>query len=332
MVNKRLRRKKNTIGLKKKKGSRSKQSYRQLVRILTGVVILIVLVVAAFTLTHYLLKRPVIKPFTPPAAVHNVPPEAPVSKPTYEIFPERDLPPTNPVTPFDPGEKHTLPDLPKVSIIIDDLGYDPYIAFDLLELEGPLTFAMLPRAPFNDQIIPEAHAKGFEIMLHLPMEPKEYPRIHPGPGALYTHMEPDHLIRQLIENINSIPHIRGINNHMGSQMTASASQMRQIFTIVKKQELYFIDSRTSADTICRSSAKLLKIPFAERDIFIDHQLEPQFIRKQIDRLIQRAHQNGQAVGIAHPHFITFDILRDVLPKVKEKIELVPASRVVHQLE
>jgi hypothetical protein len=145
-------------------------------------------------------------------------------------------------------------------------------------------------------------------------------------------MDPDLLISQLIENINNIKNIRGINNHMGSKMTASASQMRQIFTIVKKQGLYFIDSRTSADTVCRSSAKLLKIPFAERDVFIDHFLDPQFIRKQMKLLVQQAHKNGRAVGIAHPHFITCEILHDVLPEIQEEIQLVQASKIVRQLK
>lgn len=330
MANQRLRRKKKITSLKKKRGSKGNQYRKQLLKILTGIALLVALVVAAFGLTHHLLKRPVVSTGTPPLTIYNVPPEANLSKPTYEIFPKRDLPPATPIKPSDQQKKEFPFDRPKVAIIIDDLGYDAYIAQDLLELDGPLTFAMLPNAPFNDQIITAAHAEGFEIMLHLPMEPKEYPRVNPGPGALLTSMEPDHLIMQLTENIESIPHLKGINNHMGSKMTASSSQMRQIFTILKKRGLFFIDSRTSADTICRSSAKLLKIPFAERDVFIDHSLDPQFIRKQIKRLVQQARKNGQAVGIAHPHFITFDILRDVLPKLEKEIRLVPASEVVHQ--
>jgi hypothetical protein len=143
-------------------------------------------------------------------------------------------------------------------------------------------------------------------------------------------MDPDQLIAQLNENLLNIPYLKGVNNHMGSRMTSSSSQMRQIFTILKKRGLFFVDSRTSSDTICRSSAKLLKLPFAERDIFIDHLTEPQFIRSQMNKLIRRARKNGNAVGIAHPHGITFDVMQSFFPKLKKEVQLVQASQVVQQ--
>jgi hypothetical protein len=330
MVSKKPRRTKGKRSSKRKKSTKGNQYKVQLIKALIGTSILIALVLIAIVLAHNLLLKPPIKLDPPPLATSSMPPEAHLNKPTYEIFPPKDQPPSVPIKP----KVEDLPPsvLPKLAIIIDDVGYDLNIIEKFLELSGPLTFALLPKAPYNAYTIRAAHAKNFEIMLHLPMEPKEYPKVNPGPGALLTSMDPDQLIAQLTENISEIPNLRGVNNHMGSKMTSSASQMRQIFTILKKRGLFFIDSRTSADTICRSSAKLLKIPFAERDIFIDHVPEPQFIRQQIAKLIQRTKNNGQAVGIAHPHIITFDVLRQVLPKIEKEVQLVPASMVVHQIK
>lgn len=301
----------------------------QLIKVVAGLTLIIALIVIAVGLAHHLLLKPKISILTPPAAKNSGPPEAHFSQPAYEIFPEHDRPPSTPLTPY--KGRRPISDLPRVAIIIDDIGYDLKIARKFIELDGPLTFAVLPGAPYNSSIIDAAHTKGFEIMLHLPMEPEEYPKVNPGPQALITTMDPDRLIAQLHKNLSGIPYLKGVNNHMGSKMTASSSRMRQIFTILKKKGLYFIDSRTSADTICRSSAQLLKIPFAERDIFIDHLTEPEFIRDQIDKLIQYAQKNGQAVGIAHPHMITFDVLRSLLPRLRKEIQLVPASQVVRQL-
>ena len=118
---------------------------------------------------------------------------------------------------------------------------------------------------------------------------------------------------------------------MGSRMTAESSQMYQIFSILKKRDLYFIDSRTSAQTLGKPSARMFQIAFAERDVFLDHRQEAQFIRRQIRGLIQIARRNGYAVGIGHPHLITYEILREMLPDLQKDVQLVPASKIVHLL-
>ena len=107
-------------------------------------------------------------------------------------------------------------------------------------------------------------------MLHLPMEPSEYPMVNPGPGALLSSMSADELIAQLKKDLQSVSSIKGVNNHMGSKMTQHSAQMYQIFSILKKEGLYFIDSRTTSKTLCKPSARLLQVPFAERDVFLDH--------------------------------------------------------------
>ena len=219
--------------------------------------------------------------------------------------------------------------MPKIAIIIDDVGYNKKTAEKFLTLDAVLTFSMLPHNPFQKSIARAALAKGYEIMLHLPMEPNEYPKINPGPGALLTSMSPDQLISQLNKNLDAIPSIKGVNNHMGSKMTTASTQLYQIFSILKKRGLFFVDSRTTADTLCKPSARLLQVPFAQRDVFIDHIQESDFIRKQINRLVEIAYSKGEAVGIAHPSTLTYDVLREVLPELKKKAVLVPASKIVH---
>jgi hypothetical protein len=116
---------------------------------------------------------------------------------------------------------------------------------------------------------------------------------------------------------------------MGSKMTAESSQMYQIFSILKKRGLYFVDSRTTAETLCKPSARLFQIPFAQRDVFLDHLVEVEFIRKQLKELVRIAQRNGYAVGIGHPHSLTYQVLREMLPDLQKKIRLVPASEIVH---
>jgi polysaccharide deacetylase 2 family uncharacterized protein YibQ len=320
--------KKRSTSRKKRRPRKKKVAAKyQLLKIVIGLTILLVLVVSAGVLAHHLLLRDPRLTSAPNVIAYEVSSEGHLSKPRYEIFHDK-----VPFVPAQPDKPRPIPPgkKPLVAIIIDDIGYDRRLANKFIDLDAVLTFSMLPQAPFNRRIIAAAHAKGIEIMLHLPLEPHEYPQVNPGPGALLMSMTPDELIRQLVVDIASIPHIKGVNNHMGSRMTASPPQMRQIFTVLRKKNLYFIDSRTTAESMCRPSAKLIQLPFAERDIFIDHFQEHKFIRKQLTRLVKQARRQGQAVGIAHPHEITLEALRESLPQLKKQVTLVPASKVVQK--
>lgn len=299
----------------------------QLLKILGSLTLLILLVVSAGFLTYYFLRQP-SRPLpdeVPPVLRKPLPPVKSTTPPAYEVFPENGLPPTRPLTKLQPlpGDNRPL-----VAIILDDMGYDRQMAAEFLGLDAPLTLSMLPYGPFSRQIMDEAQAKGHEIMLHLPMEPNEFPAVNPGPGALLSDMSPDELIAQLDSDLDQFPGLKGVNNHMGSRISTSPERMRQIFTVLKKRGLFYIDSRTTAETVARPSAQLLQVPFAERDIFIDHVDKPGFIHSQLQRLIKRAQQQGYAVGIAHPHPNTYRELADFLPRLKAKVHLVPASMII----
>jgi polysaccharide deacetylase 2 family uncharacterized protein YibQ len=160
----------------------------------------------------------------------------------------------------------------------------------------------------------------------------EYPAVNPGQGTLLADMDPDRLIAQLEKNLDSLSEVKGVNNHMGSKLTAESSQLYQIFSILKKRGLFFVDSRTTADSLCRPTARMFKVPFAQRDVFLDHQQQPEFIRKQIKELIETARRHGEAVGIGHPYSSTYTVLKEMIPELKESVRMVPASDIVRIIE
>ncbi|PIE67955.1 MAG: hypothetical protein CSA23_01370 [Deltaproteobacteria bacterium] len=309
---------------KKKKPAFSAK--RQFMKIMAGLSLLACLVITAGLLANRFIMRPAppVAPVAKPIAIK--PPDIePVhhSVPDYEAFHREEPPPPTPITRVKPPT-NGIP----VAIIIDDIGYDREMANGFLALDVPLTFSILPMGPFNHSIIDKALDKDVEIMLHQPMEPSNYPNVNPGPGALLKSMTPDELIAQLNANLDRIPEVKGVNNHMGSRLTASSDQMRQVFTVLKKRKLFFVDSRTTAETLCRPSAALLQLPFAERDVFIDHLQTPEFIRKQLKLLVKRAKKQGYAIGIAHPHAVTLDIFREMMPEITAAVTLTYASEVV----
>ena len=328
-----MAKRKPTRKKRRPKKTRKKTTIKNsLSKALAGLAILAVFVVGVGLLV-YKLAPPVKSPPSSSAPKSTQAKKQPVSKkPTYEIYPKEKVSPDKPLAKIDIPKSIPKPmppgKLPRVALIIDDIGYDKNIAEKFFALNINLTVSILPHSPFQSKIVQSARSKGLEIMLHLPMEPVEYPDVNPGPGTLLSSMSPDELISQLEANLNTLPNVKGVNNHMGSKLTAESTQMYQIFSVLKHRGLFFIDSRTTSDSICEPSARLFQVPFAQRDVFIDHYQKPDFIRKQIQELIRIAKLNGAAVGILHPHSTTYRILREMLPDLEKQVQLVPASKIV----
>ena len=222
-----------------------------------------------------------------------------------------------------------LKQLPKISIILDDVGYDKKIALDFLSLDAPITVSIFPFSPYRKTIASAAHEKGRDVMLHLPMEPQEYPEVNPGEGVLLTSMDRDMLLAQLEEDLEAIPYIVGVNNHMGSKFTKDPERMTYILKRLQKKGLFFVDSRTTTRTCVRKVAKRIKLRFAERQVFLDHLEEASFIRAQIKQLVSIARSKGSAIGIIHPHRLTYRIIKEALPSLKKVVEVVPVSHLIN---
>ncbi len=218
--------------------------------------------------------------------------------------------------------------LPKVAIIIDDIGYDSAIANRLLDLNIAITFSILPFSPGQNKIAKKAYDQGVEIMLHIPMEPFEYPRINPGPGALLSTMSGEEFVNQLNKDLEVVPYIVGVNNHMGSKITSIGPLMGIVFTELNKRDLFFIDSRTTNKTKCRENARISKIPFGKRDVFLDHFQTREAVLRQIKKLIKIAQKKGFAIGIGHPYSVTCDAINESIPELEAKVDLVFASDII----
>ena len=188
----------------RRKSSNNNLFQSSLAKVLAGVSILVLLVVTAGLLMHFLVTPD--KPSKPLSPVKSVPPTPQTSakSPTFEIYPSKKIPSVKKPVKSTPSAKHR----PLVDIIIDDLGYDKKIAIKFSKLNAMLTFSILPHSPYQKTIAHLSKEKGFDIMLHLPMEPVEYPDVNPGPGTLLTSMTPDQLTRQLENDLDAIPFIK----------------------------------------------------------------------------------------------------------------------------
>ena len=222
---------------------------------------------------------------------------------------------------------------PKIVIIVDDIGLSKRYIDDLLKIPVNLNLAVLPNLPHSKYAAERANNKGWEVLLHLPMEPKHtsgYSGIDAGENALLTGLSKSQILNLLEENLSSVPYIKGVNNHMGSKFTESSELMNLVLKRVKKDGLFFIDSKTSPRSQGYIQAKKLGIKTAERDIFLDNGKEGEKqIRSKINQLLKISKKQGFAVGICHPYPQTIRVLSDMLPKLNGYVEFVFASEVVN---
>ncbi|MGA2518003.1 MAG: divergent polysaccharide deacetylase family protein [Thermodesulfobacteriota bacterium] len=218
---------------------------------------------------------------------------------------------------------------PKIAIVIDDLGGENKISQELLRWDLPVTFSILPFTRYSKTLAGEAHRKGKEIILHLPMEPRGYPQVRPGEGVLLEEMDETNLLRQLSKDIEAVPYIKGVSNHMGSRLMEDREKIKIVLSELKRRGLFFLDSRTTPQSIGLQVAQSVGLKATERSIFIDNSPAEEDIKQQLDRLIQLSLSKGKAIGIGHPHAATIKSLKEMIPKMKEMgIELVPLSGVL----
>jgi polysaccharide deacetylase 2 family uncharacterized protein YibQ len=215
---------------------------------------------------------------------------------------------------------------PKIAIVIDDLGGENHTSQELLHWNLPLTFSILPLTPHSKTLALEAHRKGKEIILHLPMEPHGYPKIQPGEGVLLEEMDEERLLQQLSKDIEAIPYIKGVSNHMGSQLMEDPEKMRIILSELKRRGLFFLDSRTTPQTVGLQIAESIGLKAMERTLFLDHSSGEGDAKHELGRLIEISLSQGKAIGIGHPHPSTIKSLKEMISKIQEKrIDIVPLS-------
>lgn len=218
---------------------------------------------------------------------------------------------------------------PRLAIILDDVGSDPGAAQSIFSLHYPLTLSILPHHPHSTEIAQQAHHRGYQVMLHLPMqsvgnEVAEIQELKPG-------MSTAEVSTDLHSMLSSVPYAAGINNHQGSLATSDAHLMAELMPLLRRRHLFFIDSRTTAATVAYESAEAAGVPCAFRNVpFLDDVQDIRAIRHQLELASKDAREKGAAIAIGHPHPQTLHALREFLPQAQtEGIRLVHASDLVH---
>jgi polysaccharide deacetylase 2 family uncharacterized protein YibQ len=248
--------------------------------------------------------------------------------PIYQILFTQKHPPQVPAADTEhgapEGETPQGAEIPRIAIIVDDAGYDLERALELLNLRRAMTISSLPKLKYSRQIAEVAHDLGYEVMMHLPMESGK--NLRRNPGFITPDMTEKEMYWIIDKDLESIPYVSGVNNHQGSMMTRDREAMIRVMKYLGDKDLFFIDSRTTSETIAYQTAKDLGLRAAENSLFLDNEKNVEYIKERIQLLMQEAKQNGKGIGLCHVHPETTKALHEMLPVIEaEGIKLVHAS-------
>ncbi len=256
--------------------------------------------------------RVVAKPVVPQPALPR-----PLPRQKIQELPEQ--PPAQTVS------RVTVAAKPRIALVIDDWGYSTKNLHLARALKFPLTAAVIPRLAYSSKVSEDLHSLGFEIIVHVPMEPHEHKNLEKS--TIMTSWNSRKIETALDQAFASVRHARGMNNHMGSKATADPQTMENVIGYLRGKGLYYLDSYVSSESLGFATARNAGVPAARRDIFLDNSDQPAAIREQLQKLKDKAVKEGTAIGIGHDRPATLRVLLEEVPKMQAQgIEFVYASQ------
>ena len=216
----------------------------------------------------------------------------------------------------------------RLAIVLDDAGASVEVVREVERLPLAVAVAVLPNAARSAEVARGLGAQGRELLLHMPMEPIGGHGPGPGEGAVEVGLGAAEIRSRVERALEVVAGARGVNNHMGSRATADAAAMRAVMEVLRPRGLYFLDSRTTGDTVAEQTARAAGVPALRRDVFLDVVSEPEAIRRALDQAVARARATGSAVAIGHVHPLTIEVLERELPRVGVEVRLVRPSQLL----
>jgi len=217
----------------------------------------------------------------------------------------------------------------RLAIIIDDMGSSVSEARLLAAIKVPLTFAIIPGLRADKDVAVYAATNKIETMIHVPMQPKGWPERRLETNGLLVTMDTVELQDRVSGFVKQFPRAVGVNNHMGSEFTEQEEKVTAVLQTLTKNNLFFVDSVTSPESVCLKVAQRLGIRSARRNVFLDNEQEQGYILGQLNQAVRLARKNGYAIAICHPHPVTISTLAAALPALAgQGVHLVPVSQLV----
>ncbi|MDX8391979.1 MAG: divergent polysaccharide deacetylase family protein [Mariprofundaceae bacterium] len=214
-----------------------------------------------------------------------------------------------------------------IALILDDVGYDLKALRRVLEFPWPMAISIIPNAPHAKKAALLAHEAGHAVMLHMPMEPFS-PRYQKTMDESFIRvgMPRDEVRQKMHDALAQIPFVEGVNNHMGSRLSSLEKPMQWVMQVCHEKNLFFVDSRTSKDSVAAKVAREAGLRWAERRVFLDDSIDPEKLKQSWKIARKRLAKDGFVIVIAHPHKQSLDFLAQL--SAQDKAAIVPLKRLL----
>ncbi|ANS73891.1 hypothetical protein AWM70_04315 [Paenibacillus yonginensis] len=219
----------------------------------------------------------------------------------------------------------------KLAIVIDDLGNDMDGTQEIMNMPIKLTVAVMPFMRTTERDARMAHERGFDVLVHLPMEPNHGKPEWLGPGAIMSSLSDSEVRTRVEQAIDNVPYAVGINNHMGSKITADPRIMSIVLDVCRERGLFFLDSRTNYKTVVGKLCKEKGMPDIGNQFFLDDQYNQQHISKQMGKVMNWMRDHDSCIIIGHvgvPGTKTAGVIRGSIKQMPQDVEYVTLSEFV----
>ncbi len=224
---------------------------------------------------------------------------------------------------------------PKLAIIIDDFGQSRAGVAEMMEINRPLTIAVMPFLSYSKKDAQEAHKHGYEVIVHLPMQSQNIDiKSWLGPYPVEVSQSDSEIEKVVIDSLGGIPYAVGVNIHMGALSSTDERVVECVMRILKQKKCYFIDSRTTGKSVCDKVSEEVGVLYGKRNVFLDNGTKDKnYVKKQIRLAADIADKNGYAIAIGHVGSMggaeTAEAIKEMIPELEDRgIQLVFVSQLV----
>ncbi len=202
-----------------------------------------------------------------------------------------------------------------LALLIDDFGYSAETISSFAAMPRPVTFAVLPYRPHSGEAASRALSAGHQVMLHLPMEPLAASEQSEA-STIMVAMSDQEIRDMTAKAVKAVPGIIGVNNHQGSRATADRRVMKAVLGVLKANNLFFVDSRTSGQSIAFDAARQAGVRTGSNEVFLDGRNEVEYIKGQLRTAARLAIRDGNAIAIGHARPATAIAVREMIPELE----------------
>lgn len=215
----------------------------------------------------------------------------------------------------------------KVAIVVGGLGVSQTGTQSAIEaLPSEVTLAFAPQGNSLGRWMQAGRREGHEIVIQLPLEPFDYPRVNPGRNTLTVDGGQDENIDRMLWALGRMTNYVGVMNYMGARFVADDAAMKPILDELGRRGLMYLDDGTSARSVAVELAPASAVPFAAADQVIDTSRDRGEILKKLDQLEATARAKGSAIGIGSAFDTTVSTVASWVNEAKKRgIEIVPVS-------